>query len=168
MKNIFFVLMVFGVLFISCRGSDENVQQIDQVVNLYYKNAAGKDLLNTNLPGTFNNIKLFDLNGLTDQVPINSFSLKKTVDTINYLDYDSGAVRLLQDSMSPENKIYRSDFIVSLTKNIDSLNTVTTQDTIKIEYSWTPTLFQISKLYYNKKLKFTKVQGQPNDITIIK
>ena len=168
MKNIFFILIFVGFLFISCRGNEESLQQIDQVVNLYYKDASGKDLLNTKLSGTFNNVKFLDLNGLTDQVPINSFSLKKTVDTINYLDYDSGAVRILQDSLSPENKTYRSDFIVSLSKKIDALTTTTTQDTVKIEYSWTPTLFQISKFYYNKKLVFTKVSGQPNVVTIIK
>ena len=167
-KNIFFTLMMFGFALISCRGNDKDLQQIDQVINLYYKDASGKDLLNTKLSGTFNNIKLLDLNGLTDQVPINSFTLKKTTDTVNYIDYDSGAARVLQDSISPENKKYRSDFIISFTKNTDAITTAPHQDTIKIEYSWTPTLFQISKFYYNKKLVFSKVQGQPNVITIIK
>lgn len=168
MKNIFFALMIFGLLFISCRGNEDSLQQIDQIVNLYIKDAAGKDLLNNKLAGTYNSVKLLDLNGLTDQVPISSFSLKKNLDTVNYIDYDSGAKRILQDSLSPVSKTYRSDFIVSLTKNIDSANTITTQDTVKIEYSWTPTLFQISKFYYNRKLVFTKVPDQPNIITIIK
>lgn len=168
MKNVFFTLVVFSFALISCRGNEADVQQIDQVVNLYFKDASGKDLLNTKLSGTYNTVKLLDLNGLTDQVPISSFSLKKDMDTVNYIDYASGAKRLLQDSLSPKNKTYRSDFIISLTKNIDPLNTITIQDTIKIEYTWTPALFQISKFYYNKKLRFTKVPGQPNIITIIK
>ena len=168
MKNIFFTLSVFGFFFISCRGSEAEVQQIDQVINLYLKDASGKDLLNTKLSGAYNTVQLLDLNGLTDQVPISSFSLKKDMDTVNYIDYDSGAKRILQDSLSPKNKTYRSDFIISLTKNIDLVNTTTIQDTIKIEYTWTPALFQISKFYYNKKLRFTKVPGQPNIITIVK
>jgi hypothetical protein len=168
MKNIFFTLIIFGLFFISCRGNDDDLQQIDQVVNLYVKDASGKDLLNTNLSGTYTNIQFLDLNGLTVQVPISSFSLKKNADTVNYIDYDSGAVRLLQDSVNADNKTYRSDFIIKLTKNIDATSAITTQDTIKIEYSWTPTLFQISKFYLNKKLIFTKVSGEPNHITIIK
>jgi hypothetical protein len=167
-KNIFFITMIFSVSLISCRGNEADVQQIDQVINLYYKDASGKDLLNTKLSGTYNNIKLLDLNGLTDQVAINSFSLKKDLDTVNYIDYDSGAARVLLDSISPVNKTYHSDFIINFTKNTDVVGTAPKQDTIRIEYSWTPTLFQISKLYYNKRLKFTKVQGQPNIITITK
>lgn len=168
MKNVFFILMFMGFVFISCRGNDDSLQQIDQIINLYYKDAAGKDLLNTKLSGTFNNVRFLDLNGLTDQVPVSSFSLKKNLDTVNYIDYDSGAKRILQDSLSPQSKTYRSDFIVSLTKNVDAQTTTITQDTVKIEYSWTPALFQISKFYYNKKLVFSKVSGQPNVITIIK
>lgn len=168
MKNIFFILLILLVSFISCRGNEEDIQQIDQVVNLYIKDTNGKDLLNTNLSGTYNTINLFDLNGTRDLVPIKSFTIKKNTDTVNYLDYDSGAVRLLVDSLSPENKSYRSDFIISLTKNSDPTNTIIDLDTIKIEYSWTPTLFQISKLYYNKNLMFSKVSGEPNIITITK
>ena len=167
-KNIFFVLMIAGFAFISCRGNDDSLQQIDQIINLYYKDASGKDLLNSKLSGTYSSVSFLDLNGITDQVPISSFSLKKTTDTVNYIDYDAGAVRVLQDSVSPENKTYRSDFIVSLTQNATNTTPIIIQDTVKIEYSWTPTLFQISKFYYNKKLVFSKVQGQPNIITIIK
>lgn len=167
-KNCFFLFLIISFSLVSCRGNEADVQQIDQVLNLYFKDTSGKDLLNTKLVGTYNNIKLLDLNGRTDQVPITSFSVKKNADTINYIDYASGAVRLLQDSVSPVNKTYRSDFIISLGKTIDAANSIIDQDTIKIEYSWTPTLFQISKFYYNKKLKFTKAPGQPNTITIIK
>ena len=46
-------IFVFTTLFLSsCRGEDESdLQKIDQVLNIYIKNAAGKDLLNTNIPG---------------------------------------------------------------------------------------------------------------------
>ncbi|SFI42083.1 hypothetical protein [Halpernia frigidisoli] len=168
LKNAISIALICSLLFVSCRGNEEDLQQVDQIINLYYKDVSGKDLLNTELPGTFTSVRFLDLNGATDQVPINSFSLKKTVDNINYIDYDSGAVRVLKDSLNPQNKTYQSDFIISLTRNIDATTTSTIQDTVKIEYSWTPTLFQISKFYYSKNLVFTKVQGQPNNITIIK
>ncbi|WP_417428611.1 hypothetical protein [Halpernia sp.] len=168
MKNTLFIFLIVSFFVVSCRGNDEDVQQIDQVINLYIKDVSGKDLLNSKLAGTYNNVQFLDLNGTRDLVPINSFSLKKDSDTVNFLDYDSGAVRVLIDSLNPENKTYHSDFIISLTKKIDATNSIIDLDTIKIEYSWTPTLFQISKLYYNKTLKFTKVSGQPNIITITK
>lgn len=168
MKNLFFIFTILGFALISCRGEDQNLQQIDQVINLFYKDAAGKDLLNTKLKGSYSNIKFFDLNAATNLAPITSFSLRETKDTINYIDYAAGAVRLLMDSVSPENKTYRSDFVISLTKVIDSSNAIITQDTVNIEYSSTPDLFQISKLFYNRKLVFSKVSGQPNIITIIK
>ncbi len=57
--------------------------------------------------------------------------------------------------------------IIRLSKTVDE-ETVVDDDTIKIEYNWTPSLFQLSKLWYNKELKFTKVQGQPNIVTIVK
>lgn len=168
MKNFFFLLMIFAFAAISCGGDEDEVQKIDQVINLYVKNTAGKDLLNTTLPGTYYDIKLLDLNAERDFVPINSFSIRKNADTVNYIDYVAGAVRISADTLNPSNRTYYSDFTINLTKKIDSVNTDTDIDTIKIEYSWTPTLFQVSKFYYNGKLKFSKVDGEPNMITIIK
>lgn len=168
MKNVFFILMIIGFAAFSCRGNEEDVQNIDQVVNLYIKDATGKDLLNSKLTGSFFSVALVDLNAERDNVPISSFSLLKDADTVNYIDYAAGAVRILTDSVSATNKTYESDFYINLTKKIDSVNSTLDTDTVKIEYSWTPTLFQISKLYYNGKLKFTKVAGEPNVVTIIK
>lgn len=164
-------IIIFTVFFwslISCRNDSETLQQIDQVINLYYKDAAGKDLLNAKNPNAYNNIQFFDLNGETDQVPITSFNLKQDVDSVNFIDYASGAVRVLQDSVNPDFKTYRSDFVINLTKNDLNKTTITDQDTIKILYHWSPTLFQVSEVFYNGKLKFKKVPVSSNIITIIK
>lgn len=156
------------MLLFSCRKEDENeVQKIDQVVNIYIKDTSGKDLLNANLSGAFTGVSAQDLNADKALQSISGFSVKKDKDTIAYIDYDAGAVRLLKDSISPVNKVYRSDFYLNLSKTENKL-VVTDIDTLKIEYSWTPTLFQVSKLWYNNKLVFTKADGQSNIIKIVK
>lgn len=166
MRNLLLSLLLFSI--VSCKGDEQEVQQIDQVINLYYKDAAGKDLLNPNLKDTFFNIKFSDLNGARDLVPITSFSVRKTIDTVNYIDYVDGAVRVLTDSINPEMKTYRSDFVISLTKKTGETTVEVLEDDIRIEYSWTPRLFQVSKIFYNGELQFSKVAGQPNIFTIIK
>lgn len=168
MKIIFFVTVFLFTTLVSCTGNEDEVQQIDQVINLYYKDAAGKDLLNTNLDNTFSGIQFLDLNGERDLVSITSFSLRSTEDTINYIDYVDGAVRVLKDSTNPNMKTYQSDFIIQLSRT-NSANVITTdQDTVRVEYSWTPQLFQISRFFYNGQEEFRKIAGEPNIITIIK
>ncbi len=41
------------ILLLSCRGDEDEIQIIDQVLNLYMKNSAGEDLLNTNLDNAY-------------------------------------------------------------------------------------------------------------------
>ena len=58
-------LIILGSLIFlsSCRAADESdLQTIDQVLTIYIKNAAGKDLLNTNIPGGFTAVRAQDLN----------------------------------------------------------------------------------------------------------
>ncbi len=168
MKSKVLLLLFITVLLYSCRKEDENnVQKIDQVVNIYLKDTSGKDLLNTNLSGAFTSVSAQDLNADKALQSISGFSVKKDKDTVAYIDYAAGATRLLSDSVSATQKKYRSDFYLNLSKIVNKV-TVTDTDTLKIEYSWTPTLFQVSKLWYNNKLVFTKVDGQQNIIKIVK
>ncbi len=153
------------ILLFSCRADEEDTQVIDQVINLYLKNSSGQDLLNSNITGSYSSTTLFDLLGETELESISGYSLLKDEDTVVYLDYPAGAIRLLKDSVSPEQKTYYSKFVIQLYKEE---NSVTDNDTIEIEYNWTPSLFQISKLWYNEELKFTKVPGQRNVVTIVK
>ena len=162
-------IFVFTTLFLSsCRGEDESdLQKIDQVLNIYIKNAEGKDLLNTNIPGGFTAVRAQDLNADRSLQDITGISVKKDQDTIAYVDYATGAVRILKDSISPSQKTYQSDFYINLSKIVNK-ETVTDVDTVKVEYNWSPNLFQVSKVWYNNKLSFSKVEGQPNIIHIVK
>lgn len=165
MKNLFFFATIIFFAFLSCRNDDREVQQIDQVLNIYI-DSAGTDLLNNKLAGAYTNIQWNDVNGLTDNSPV-GFSNIKDADTINNLEYLAGAKRLGIDSLG-NSKTYESKIALKLTKKLtDSTNSIT-NDTMTIQYKSTPELFQISKVWYNNILKFTKVQGQPNIVKITK
>lgn len=154
-------------LFLSCRNEENDAQKIDQVINIYMHNADGVDLLNTRIKGGYTGVSGQDLNADRALQEISGFSVKKDKDTVAYIDYVAGATKLLKDSISPSEKKYQSDFYLNLSKTIDN-NTVVDTDTIKIEYDWSPAVFQVSKIWYNQKLVFTKAEGQANIIKIVK
>lgn len=157
-----------AMLLFSCRGEEESdLQKIDQVINVYLHDNSGVDLLNTNIKGGYTTVSGQDLNADKALQEISGFSVKKDKDTIAYIDYVAGAKKILLDSISPVQKKYQSDFYLNLSKIINK-KTVTDTDTVKVEYNWTPTLFQVSKIWYNQKLVFTKVEGQSNIIKIVK
>ena len=154
-------------LFISCRNDEDDAQKLDQVINIYMHNADGVDLLNTRIKGGYTSVSGQDLNADRALQTISGFSVKKDKDTVAYIDYVAGATKLLKDSISSAEKRYQSDFYLNLSKTVDK-NTVIDTDTVKIEYNWSPAVFQVSKIWYNQKLVFTKAEGQPNIIKIVK
>ena len=154
-------------LFLSCRNDEDDAQKIDQVINIYMHNADGVDLLNTRIKGGYTSVSGQDLNADRALQTISGFSVKKDKDTVAYIDYVAGATKLLKDSISSAEKRYQSDFYLNLSKTVDK-NTVIDTDTVKIEYNWSPAVFQVSKIWYNQKLVFTKAEGQPNIIQIVK
>ena len=165
------LLTILSTIFLlfSCQRDEAETQTIDQVLTLYMKNAAGQDLLNSKIDRSYTSVSLFDILGVRDLMPISGYNLLKDVDTMTYLDYPAGAIRLKIDSLSNENEeIYYSQFVVKLSRPSNSTTPFVDDDTIKIEYKSTPSLFQISKLWYNGDLKFTKTQGEPNIVTIVK
>jgi len=164
--RISIILSTILILF-SCQRDETDVQIIDQVLKLYMKSATtGQDLLNPNIEGSYTTPVLQDLLGDRDLQAISGYTFPKDADTVVYMDYPAGAIRLKIDSLSnDEQQIYYSRFVIKLLKKDEVLPDY---DTIKIEYKSTPSLFQISKLWYNDQLKFTKVQGQPNIVTIVK
>ena len=164
MKYFFFLITIFFTL-ISCRNDDRGAQQIDQILNIYI-DSAGTDLLNNKIAGSYSSIRWNDVNGLTANAAVN-FSTKKNADTVNYLEYLAGAQRLKIDSVG-DLKTYESKIALSLTKKISPTIDVIINDTMIVQYKSSPELFQISKVWYNKVLKFTKVQGQPNIVRITK
>jgi hypothetical protein len=63
MKFSRFIILGILIFLSSCRGEDESdLQKIDQVLNIYIKNAAGKDLLNTDITDVLPLLELQDLN----------------------------------------------------------------------------------------------------------
>ncbi|WP_333851427.1 hypothetical protein [Epilithonimonas sp.] len=172
MKLRISIILTALILLFSCRGdNEEDVQVIDQVLTLYVKSATNdQDLLNSKIPGSYSSVSLLDLLDETiANKPISGQTFVKDADTVVYMDYPAGAIRLLKDSISPELKTYYSNFIIRYSKKVnDVVVTNFASDTILIEYSWTPSLFQISKLWYNNDLKFTKVPGQRNVVQIVK
>ena len=161
-------LVVLFLALLSCNSDDSDTQTIDQVLRLYMNNAAGQDLFNPKIKGAYSTPALLDLLTERDLQPVSGYSFLKDADTVVYMDYAAGAVRQRIDSLSnDQQQIYYSEFIIRLPKTVNQV-TVNDDDTIKIEYRSTPSLFQLSKLWYNDKLRFTKVQGQPNIVKIVK
>lgn len=152
---------------ISCRNDDaETTQTIDQTMHLYIKSSSGQDLLNSKISGSYKTVVLTDVGGAKDKVISGSFSYKKDADTLNYMEYTSGATRLLADSISPREKIYESKIEVALNKT--SVTSGIERDTMLILYNWTPQKFEVGKVKYKGSTVFTKTQGAANTVTVVK
>ena len=164
MKNVFFITIIVFFAFLSCRSDEDSVQKIDQVINLYI-DSLGQDMLNSKVPGSYTNSQMNDVYGLTDNAPV-SFTIKKDADTLSYIEYLAGAKRIGIDSTA-SSKTYESKVALFLTKKVNDSSKVT-NDTITIQYLSTPQLFQVSKIWYNGILQFTKVDDQPNTVKIVK
>lgn len=169
MRNIAFGILIVFFALLSCRSDEDDIQKIDQIFNLYMKNTAGQDLLNAKKVGSYSSITMNDINGLTDNAPVN-FALKATADSTLYIEYIDGARRPRFDSISPADRTYESRITLILTKKVTPTGTevTTTNDVLRIQYHWTPKVFEVSKVFYNDKLEFTKKPGEPNVVTIVK
>lgn len=165
MKNLFFLSIMVFFAFLSCRGEEDSVQKIDQVIHIYI-DSLGQDMLNTKIAGSYISSSMNDVYGETDSAPV-SILLKKDADTINYIEYLAGAKRIGIDS-TEGSKTYESKVALFLTKKINDSTRRITNDTVTIQYLSTPNLFQVSKIWYNGILQFTKVDSQPNTVKIAK
>lgn len=170
MKLRISIILATVVLLFSCRGDNEDdVQIIDQVLMMYVKSSTnGQDLLNPKIKNSYSNVTLLDLlDPVVAQKPISGQTFPKDADTIVYMDYAAGAIRLKIDSQSNDSEqTYYSKFLIKF--SVKDAVLPDDYDTIRIEYKSTPSLFQISNLWYNDKLKFTKVPGKRNIVTIVK
>lgn len=168
MKNSFVGILLVCLAVLNCRGDEDSIQNIDQIMGFYIKDASGRDMLKPNAVGSFTTISMNDMLATKDVAPV-SYTRKTTSDSINYLEYIAGATRELQSGSGTDDRVYRSKILVALTKKItDSTFANPTSDTLEIFYRWTPTVFEVSRVSYNKQQIFTKVQNQPNNVTIIK
>lgn len=165
MKNAFFLAFLIALLATACRSDDEQVQRVDQIIQLYI-DSAKTDMLNPDIEGTYTNIRMNDVYGLTDNAPVN-FTLKKDADTLNYIEYVAGARRILIDSTASL-KIYESKIALLLTKKLTDSTNVIVNDTLTLKYNSTAELFQINEVYYNYILKFRKTEGADNVVKVSK
>lgn len=167
MRNIIFGFLVIFCAFLSCKTDDDDVQRIDQILNIYMKNGAGRDLLNNKAGATYFTYSMNDVNGVADLAPV-STSLRATADSTLFIEYIAGARRIGLDTLDPDNKTYHSVITVSLIKRLNNIILDTINDKLEVQYRMTPNVFEVSKVYYNDTLRFTKQDGAPNVVTIVK
>lgn len=167
MRNIVFGILVIFFALTSCSQDDESLQRIDQVLNIYMKSTTNQDLLNAKKNGSYSSFSVNDFLGDKDVSPVNTFALKMRQDSTYYLEYIAGAKRKKFDSAGTT---YYSRMRVTLTKTVDN-KPESTIDTLEIHYRNSPNLFQVSKVFYNKKPVFSKEADNPawiNNVTITK
>lgn len=168
MKNLLFGIVLGCFALMGCRSDEDSIQKIDQIMSFYIKDAAGNDLLLPNSIGSYTTVSMNDVLAPVDNAPVSN-SRKMTADSIYYLEYIAGATRQLVNGADSDDRIYRSQIGIALVKKLtDSTVSEPVNDTLEILYRWTPSIFEVSKVNYNKQLIFTKVADQPNNVTIIK
>lgn len=163
----YFIFFLTTLLLFSCNKREDSEQKIDQIVHLYIKNADGTDGLNPKNKKAYTSISLQDLNGDRSLQSINSYSLLYDKDSVRYIEYVAGARRILKDSTSPSQKTYQSDFILNLSRTVNSV-LVTDADTVSLQYSWSPTLFALTKVAYNQKTQTLSKSNGANTISVTK
>lgn len=164
MRHLFFFLLIISLF--SCRKGDEDVQKIDQITHIYI-DSAGQDMLNSKLLNSYIAVSMNDDYGITDNVPV-SFTLKKTADTVNYLEYVAGAKRILVDSSDAQRKIYESRIALNMIKKTSDSTQVKVNDTLILRYVNAPDIFYLNEAFYNKVKVFSKTPGQPNLVQVHK
>ena len=159
MRNIVFGILIVVFALLSCsRGDDDSLQRIDQILNIYMKNAAGQDLLNAKRTGSYISYVVNDSLGDLQNSPV-SIPLKMTADSTFYMEYIGGAKRKKLDSSGT---VYYSVMTLGLRTPTD-----TVFDRLRVVYRMSPSLFQVSKVYYNDVLKFSKDADAPNSINVV-
>lgn len=165
MMRYFWGLLIVFFALISCKSEDDSLQRIDQIMNIYFKNSAGQDLLNPKKTGSFKSYSVNDMFGTKDLSPV-SIPLKITSDSLYYMEYIGGAKRIRMDSISPDNPgtgtSYFSRMQITFVKSTNASDNVT--GILEIQYRNTPTLFQVSKVLYDGNAVFSKGADQPNSI----
>lgn len=162
--NHILILKLIAVLFlmVSCGNDDDSLQRIDQIMNFSIKNAAGQDLMNPKKAGSYTSYSVNDDNGATAVAAV-SVPLRMTTDSLYYFEYIKGAKRIIKDSVSPDNRTYKSNLTFTLSKIVNN-QTVSVTDAMEIRYRWTPSVFQISEVLYNGEVVFSKAADAPNAI----
>ncbi|MDW9382060.1 hypothetical protein [Chryseobacterium sp. JV558] len=168
MMKYFWGILVAVFALVSCKSDDDSLQRIDQLLNIYVKSSTGQDLLNSKKTGSYTGFSVNDMFGTKDISPV-SFSLRMTTDSLFYMEYLAGAKRRRLDSISPDNpgtgNSYYSRMRITYTKSTNVSDNVI--DTLEIQYRNTPTVFQVSKVLYNKVPVFSKDADTPTSINTV-
>ncbi|WP_213277366.1 hypothetical protein [Chryseobacterium indologenes] len=168
MMKYFWGILVAVFALVSCKSDDDSLQRIDQVLNIYMKNSAGQDLLNSKKAGSYTGFSVNDIFGTKDISPV-SVSLRMTTDSLFYMEYLAGAKRRRLDSISPDQpgtgNSYYSRMQITYTKSTNVADNVI--DTLEIQYRNTPTVFQVSKVLYNRVPVFSKDADAPTSINTV-
>ena len=106
-----------------------------------------------------------DLGGDYNSQAMSNFSVKKDSLDRYYIEYSAGAARNFL-SESGDSKIYVSDIDLSFFKKNNT--TADFIDHYRIYYENKPSVFQVQKVEVNKNVVFTKQEGEPNVIKIVK
>ncbi|UOE38034.1 hypothetical protein [Chryseobacterium oryzae] len=168
MKKYFLVYILIGLTLLSCGSDDDSLQKVDQKLQIFMKDSAGNDLVNPVKVGSYSGIIWNDELASSDIANVN-FTRSMLSDSTFYMEYLAGATREFVSESSDGSKIYRSEIQVSLTKKLSATQFAPVDiDTLQIFYRMTPSVFEVSQVYFNKSLKFTKIPDQPNVVTIIK
>ncbi|MBV8325909.1 hypothetical protein [Chryseobacterium sp.] len=167
MRNIVFGALIIVFAFLSCnRSDDDSLQRIDQILNIYMKNSSGQDLLNSQKTGSYTNYFINDSLGDRENSPV-SIPLKMAPDSTFYMEYIAGAKRKKLDSSGTAYYSVMTLGLRTVTNNVAD----TIFDRLRIVYRMSPTLFQVSKVYYNDVLEYSKEAEAPtsiNRVTITK
>ncbi|MFS4472793.1 hypothetical protein [Chryseobacterium sp. T20] len=168
MMKYFWGIFVAVFALISCKNDDDSLQRIDQVLNIYMKNSAGQDLLNSKLTGSYTGYSVNDIFGTKDIAPV-SISLKTSPESLYYMEYLAGAKRRRLDSISPDQPgtgtSYHSKMLITFTKSTNVNDNVT--GTLEVQYRNTPTAFQVSKVLYDGNEVFSKEADAPTSINTV-
>nr|WP_314492999.1 hypothetical protein [uncultured Chryseobacterium sp.] len=169
MKNLVFGILLGCFALMGCRGDEDSFQKIDQIMSLYVQDANGKNLLIPNQIGSFTTIAMNDMLAPVDNAPVSN-SVKTVSESVQYIEYIAGATRQLESGGDTENRIYRSQIRVDLTKKLtDSTFAAIDNDTLQVFYRWTPAVFEVARvLYNNSELPVTKDSENRNVVKIIK
>ncbi|BFO65261.1 hypothetical protein NK356_07115 [Chryseobacterium sp. S0630] len=168
MMKYFWGIFVAVFALISCKSDDDSLQRIDQVLNIYMKNSAGQDLLNSKLTGSYTGYSVNDIFGTKDIAPV-SISLKTSPESLYYMEYLAGAKRRRLDSISPDQPgtgtSFHSKMLITFTKSTNVSDNVT--GTLEVQYRNTPTAFQVSKVLYDGNEVFSKDADAPTSINTV-
>ena len=121
--------------------------------------------MNKDLEGGFSSVQMFDLGGeFTSQV-LKGYSVKKDSLDQQYIEYAAGGTRNLVGEIA-SGQIYQSDLAIAYF--ITGQTEPVAADELTLQYIHSPILFQIQQINQNGVTIFTKKDGEPNIVYIVK